>query len=81
MPLKDLAAVRVRYGYRRLHILLRREGWVVNHKRIHRLYAEKDLSICTKLPRRERTWHQARGGREQKLPTKVLRKDFQLLHA
>ena len=31
MRLKDLAAVRVRYGYRRLHVLLRREGWAVNH--------------------------------------------------
>ena len=29
--LRDLAASRVRYGYRRLHILLRREGWPVNH--------------------------------------------------
>jgi putative transposase len=28
--LKDLAAVRIRYGYRRLHMLLRREGWAVN---------------------------------------------------
>ena len=37
MRLKDLAAVRVRYGYRYLHVLLRREGWVVKHKRIHRL--------------------------------------------
>jgi putative transposase len=31
MRLHDLAAARVRYGYRRLHILLRREGWPVNH--------------------------------------------------
>ena len=29
--LRELAAVRVRYGYRRLHVLLRREGWPVNH--------------------------------------------------
>jgi len=33
LRLKELAAVRVRYGYRRLHVLLRREGWPVNHKR------------------------------------------------
>lgn len=31
MRLRDLAAARVRYGYRRLHMLLRREGWPVNH--------------------------------------------------
>ena len=36
MRLKELAAARVRYGYRRLHILLRREGWEVNHKRTYR---------------------------------------------
>ena len=31
MRLKELAEARVRYGYRRLHILLQREGWHVNH--------------------------------------------------
>jgi len=31
MRSKELAAARVRYSYRRLHILLRREGWAVNH--------------------------------------------------
>jgi putative transposase len=36
--LRDLAASRVRYGYRRLHVLLRREGWLVNLKRVRRLY-------------------------------------------
>ena len=61
MRLKDLAAVRVRYGTRRLHVLLRREGWVVNHKRIHRLYAEEGLSIRTKLPRRKRAWRTREG--------------------
>jgi putative transposase len=35
--LKDLAAVAVRYGYRRLHVLVRREGWPVNRKRIYRV--------------------------------------------
>ena len=38
MRLKELAAVRVRYGYRRLHVLLRREGWPVNAKRVYRLW-------------------------------------------
>jgi putative transposase len=36
--LRELAAVRPRFGYRRLHVLLRREGVIVNHKRIERLY-------------------------------------------
>lgn len=47
MRLRDPAAVRVRYGYRRLHVLLRREGWPVNRKRVHRLYAKEGLSIRT----------------------------------
>jgi putative transposase len=38
----------VRYGYRRLHVLLRREGWRVNHKRIYRLYREEGLGIRVK---------------------------------
>ncbi len=51
MRLKELAAARVRYGYRRLHVLLRREGWPVNAKRVHRLHREEGLSIRPKTPR------------------------------
>lgn len=52
MRIKEIAAARVRYGYFRIYILLRREGWVVNHKRVYRLYREKALSMRTKRPRR-----------------------------
>lgn len=52
MRLKELASIRIRYGYRRLHILLQREGWNVNAKRVYRLYVEENLSIRTKTPRR-----------------------------
>jgi hypothetical protein len=34
MRIREVAAARVRYGYRRVHVLLRREGWHVNHKRV-----------------------------------------------
>jgi putative transposase len=40
-----LAAERRRYGYRRLHVLLRREQFPVNHKRVYRLYREEDLMV------------------------------------
>jgi len=50
--MKELAGVRVRYGYRRLHVLLRREGWAVNHKRIQRLYGEEGLNLRLRRPRR-----------------------------
>ena len=54
MRLKELAEARVRYGYRRLHVLLQREGWQANHKKIYRLYSEEGLSIRTRSPRRRR---------------------------
>jgi len=53
--LKDLAAARVRYGYRRLHTLLLREGWQVNHKRVYRLYTQENLTMRTKKPRRHKS--------------------------
>lgn len=42
--LRELAAVRVRFGYRRLTVLLKREGWRVNAKRIYRLYCDEGLT-------------------------------------
>ena len=41
--LRELAATRRRFGYRRLKILLKREGFAVNHKRVYRLYVEEKL--------------------------------------
>jgi putative transposase len=41
----ELAAHKRRYGYRRIHVLLRREGWSVNHKRTYRLYREQGLMV------------------------------------
>jgi len=53
--LRDLANTRVGYGYRRLHILLQREGWQVNHKRVYRLYVQEGLVLRTKKPKRRRS--------------------------
>ena len=50
--IEEITATRVRYGYRRVHVLLRREGWPVNAKRIYRLYKELGLQIRNKTPRR-----------------------------
>ena len=52
MRIKDLAAARVSYGYRRIHVLLKREGWQVNHKRVYRLYCLEGLRMRSKRPRR-----------------------------
>ncbi|NOX60178.1 MAG: transposase [Planctomycetes bacterium] len=43
-----------RYGSPRLNVLLRREGWMVNHKRVERLYGEEGLAIRTRVPRRRK---------------------------
>ena len=53
MRLRELAGSRVRYGYRRLTVLLRREGRPVNAKRVYRLYREEGLQVRTK-PRAKR---------------------------
>ncbi len=47
MRVRELAASRVRFGYRRLTVLLKREGWPVNAKRIYRLYTEEGLTVRT----------------------------------
>jgi len=57
--LRDLAASRVRYGYRRLHVLLLREGWKINHKKVYRLYREMGLSL--RLKRSKKRPSQVRG--------------------
>ena len=52
MRIRDLARARVSYGYRRLHVLLQREGWQVNHKRVYRLYRQEGLLMRPRRPRR-----------------------------
>jgi putative transposase len=54
---KEIAAARVRYGYRRIHVLLRREGVVVNLKRVRRLYRQEGLSLRARAPKRRRSAH------------------------
>ena len=57
--MKAIAHERRRFGYRRIHVLLRREGVTVNHKRLFRLYREERLSV------------RKRGGRKRALGTRA----------
>lgn len=57
--MKALAHERRRFGYRRLHVLLRREGHLVNHKRLFRLYREEKLTV------------RKRGGRKRAIGTRA----------
>lgn len=52
--LRELAHTRVRYGYRRLHVLLRREGWQLGRNQAYRLYCEEQLQLRSKLPKRRK---------------------------
>lgn len=52
--MREIAMARVSYGYRRVHVLLRREGWRVNLKRVLRLYREEGLCLRSKRPKRRR---------------------------
>lgn len=53
--LLELAEQRPRFGYRRLHRMLRREEWVVNHKRVYRLYREEGLAMRRRKRKRFRS--------------------------
>ena len=52
----ELATKYGRYGYRRITALLRREGWVVNHKRVERIWRMEGLKVPKKQPKRGRLW-------------------------
>jgi putative transposase len=51
--IRELAQARPRFGYRRVHVLLRREGWPVNMKRVRRLYRCEGLQLRLRVRRRK----------------------------
>ena len=50
--IKAICETRIRYGYRRVHVMLQREGWDINIKRTHRIYNELGLQLRNKTPKR-----------------------------
>jgi len=50
--IEEIAAVRIRYGYRRITVLLNLEGWNINHKRVYRLYCQPNLHLRSKRLKR-----------------------------
>ena len=57
--MRAIALERRRFGYRRLHVLLKREGYVINHKKLYRLYREEKLAV------------RRRGGRKRAIGTRA----------
>ena len=54
MRIREIAMARPQFGYQRIHVLLRREGWKINHKRVHRLYCLEGLQVRMRVRRRKR---------------------------
>ena len=52
----ELASKYGRYGYRRVTALLRNDGWIVNHKRVERIWRREGLKVPQKQPKRGRLW-------------------------
>jgi putative transposase len=50
--IKEICETRVRYGSRRVHVQLRREGWMINHKKTRRVYNELGMQLRNKTPKR-----------------------------
>ena len=53
MRIREIAHARPRFGYPRIHVMLRREGWLVNKKRVHRLYRLEGLQLRMRVRRRK----------------------------
>ena len=47
----EIVATRIRYGYRRVHVMLKREGWEVGKHIVYRVYCEEGLCLRSKRPR------------------------------
>ena len=52
--MREIVQTRIRYGYRRVQIMLRREGWAVSKNLVYRLYREEGLVLRSKRPRRRK---------------------------
>lgn len=66
----------MRYGYRRVHVLLQREGWEINHKRTRRIYSELGLQLRNKTPKRRVKAKLREDRREAVGPNDVWAMDF-----
>lgn len=76
--LRDLADQRRRFGSRRLHVLLRGEGWTMNRKKTQRLYGEEGLAVADAEPGARSQWR-ARRSRGRMAPTAAGRRTSSMI--
>ncbi len=76
MRILEIAQTRVRYGYRKIRVLLNREGWKVGKKLVYRLYREEGLTLRHKPARRRRTAMQRRERFRPTAPNQLWSLDF-----
>lgn len=74
--MRELARSRIRFGYRRLHVLLRREGWELGRNQAYRLYTLESLQLRSKLPRRRKMVVTRRERFEPRRPNEAWSMDF-----
>ena len=72
----EIARVRIRYGYRRLHVMLRRDGWKVGKNLVWRLYREEGLALRSKQPKRRKMVVQREARCVPKRPNEAWSLDF-----
>jgi putative transposase len=76
LQMREIAQARVRYGYRKIRVLLNREGWKVGKKLVYRLYREEGLTLRHQPGRRRRAAAQHRERGKPRQPNEVWSLDF-----
>jgi putative transposase len=76
LRIREIAQARVRYGYRKIRVLLNREGWKVGKKRVYRLYREEGLTLRQRPRRRRQVAAHQRERRKPQAPNEVWSLDF-----
>jgi putative transposase len=74
--IKEICQTRVRYGYRRVHVMLRREGWSINQKKTRRIYRELGLQLRSKTPKRRVKAKRRDDRTESRYPNETWAMDF-----
>lgn len=72
----EIVATRIRYGYRRVHIMLKREGWEVGKHVVYRLYREEGLVLRRRRPRRRKMAAHREARRQASRPNEAWSLDF-----